>query len=355
MYAIGHAAVERESFAHLRDWLPLVYVLVAYRQMDWFTPAVRDHHFENSWIGWGSGASRPMGPAPRHRKSRLADPRLLGVLLPPGLWHRRDLARLPLLGEPPRPGGFIPVRLRDRHTNGVRHVPVLPLGPAPRRLRRTRRTRRHCHLAHDQPYLVGNLGIHSSVFPSAHVSSGFAAGWGLVRFLPERPWIGQGDVDLCGFSLRCHDLWPISLCRRCSRRRCRRTACARIDRRDYGPAGASGANSPASASSIGATVAVRKPLHFLNEFGRLGHLKVNAQQDQMQRKALEGRGTHLEEAALPVHGLDRPRNGGRRSAIASAGASTRTRARQGGASRRPSIRMRPGRGREDRVVRIADP
>src|SRR5579862_6469001 len=37
---------------HLRDWVPLAYTLAAYREMNWFTPAVRDHHLESAWIVW---------------------------------------------------------------------------------------------------------------------------------------------------------------------------------------------------------------------------------------------------------------------------------------------------------------
>src|SRR5262249_28728413 len=39
-------------------------------------------------------------------------------------------------------------------------------------------------------WLVGGYGIHSSVFPSAHVSSAFSAAWGLMDAIPERKWIG---------------------------------------------------------------------------------------------------------------------------------------------------------------------
>jgi membrane-associated phospholipid phosphatase len=38
--------------------------------------------------------------------------------------------------------------------------------------------------------IVGGYGIHSSVFPSAHVSSVFSAAWALLAILPGRRWIG---------------------------------------------------------------------------------------------------------------------------------------------------------------------
>ena len=39
-------------------------------------------------------------------------------------------------------------------------------------------------------WIVGHYGIHSSVFPSAHVSSAWSAAWGLLETLPEKRWIG---------------------------------------------------------------------------------------------------------------------------------------------------------------------
>jgi membrane-associated phospholipid phosphatase len=41
-------------------------------------------------------------------------------------------------------------------------------------------------------WIVGVYGIHSSVFPSAHVSSAFSAAWALFAYLPERRRIGWG-------------------------------------------------------------------------------------------------------------------------------------------------------------------
>jgi len=37
-------------------------------------------------------------------------------------------------------------------------------------------------------WILGNWGIHTSVFPSAHVSAAFSAAFGLRLLLPERKW-----------------------------------------------------------------------------------------------------------------------------------------------------------------------
>jgi membrane-associated phospholipid phosphatase len=41
-------------------------------------------------------------------------------------------------------------------------------------------------------WIVNGYGIHSSVFPSAHVSSAFSAAWALLLYLPERRRFGCG-------------------------------------------------------------------------------------------------------------------------------------------------------------------
>lgn len=45
-------------------------------------------------------------------------------------------------------------------------------------------------------WLLGNWGIHTSVFPSAHVSSAFAAAFALRRLLPEPRWVWRATAVL---------------------------------------------------------------------------------------------------------------------------------------------------------------
>ena len=174
----------------LRDLAPLGAVLTAYREMDWFSALPHDHHLESAWIAWdrifldhfhvrqileSAGAILPeilefsyflvygvgaivvvaaILARSRHGTDQLWTAYLAGTL---GAY-----ALFPYFpSDPPRvlfPGSDLP------------HVMTVM---------------RQVNL-----FIVGGYGIHSSVFPSAHVSSAFSAAWGLLRTIPEKRWIG---------------------------------------------------------------------------------------------------------------------------------------------------------------------
>ncbi len=47
-----HPDTQRSIGGLVRDVAPLAFTLAAYREMNWFTPATRDHHLEHAWIVW---------------------------------------------------------------------------------------------------------------------------------------------------------------------------------------------------------------------------------------------------------------------------------------------------------------
>jgi membrane-associated phospholipid phosphatase len=181
--------VPRES--EWRDWLPYPVSLLCYREAGWLAPAVHLHDLERKWIVWdrlvldgwhGRAAIESLGPViPTVLEAAYLSVYVIGPLAVGALYmfRRRDGAdRLWvafLLGlmlsyvqfpfwpsEPPRtvfPGWDLPSFLT-------------PL----RRL---------------NLFLVGNYGIHSSVFPSAHVSGAMAAALMLRRIMPQRRWVGN--------------------------------------------------------------------------------------------------------------------------------------------------------------------
>src|SRR5579884_569280 len=170
------------AFGMVRDWLPVALTLVAYREMNFFAAAHPRHTLEHSWIVWDRWLLHDVGLSAVAEAGGWWGPIFLelcyllvyavgpfavGILYG---YHRRDLVDRVLLiylfgtllayalfpyfpSDPPR-DVFAGVDLPGFTT------PV-----------------RRLNLA-----IVGGYGIHSSVFPSAHVSSAFSAAWALIVF-----------------------------------------------------------------------------------------------------------------------------------------------------------------------------
>jgi len=172
--------------SHLRDWIPLAYTLTAFREMNLFTPSIRDHHFENAWIGYDRwlldtahlrSAIESLGPLiPSYFEICyvLVYAVALISLLILILNHRRD--HLNTFWFAYLAGTLASYAL----------FPYFPSDPP-----------RTVFAGADLPHIVtifrrlnlailGQYGIHSSVFPSAHVSSAFACAWGLLITMPDR-------------------------------------------------------------------------------------------------------------------------------------------------------------------------
>jgi membrane-associated phospholipid phosphatase len=174
----------------LRDWVPIGFTLAAYREMNWFTPSVRDHHLERAWIVWDRwlldtahlrAAIESAGPLiPSFLEICYVlvyaiAPISVAILL---LHHHRD--RLSLFWLAYLAGTLAAYGL----------FPYFPSDPP-----------RTVFAGKDLPHIVtvfrrfnlailGEYGIHSSVFPSAHVSSAFACAWGLLLTMPDRKRYG---------------------------------------------------------------------------------------------------------------------------------------------------------------------
>jgi membrane-associated phospholipid phosphatase len=177
------------AIEHLRNWIPLALMLLAYKEVGWLAPALHDHRLEGYWIVWdrtllrgwrlrsaieSAGTLFPfvletcyllvyalpafsMGILYVYRKSRYAEYLLVIYLL--GLFL--SYVQFPYWpSEPPRivfPGEDAPA------------VDTL--------------IRQFNH------WILGGYGIHTSVFPSAHVSGAVAAAFALQQILRDRPWV----------------------------------------------------------------------------------------------------------------------------------------------------------------------
>lgn len=190
----GLAALERRGpqrlFRIVRDWLPIALALVAYREMNWFASAHGTHALERQWIVWDRSllhargmqglleAAGWLGPAFLELCYLLVygvGPFVVGVLYG---YHRSELVDRVLLIY--LVGTLLAYAL----------FPYFPSDP-PRTvfegmdLPRVVTPLRRLNLA-----IVGGYGIHSSVFPSAHVSSAFSAAWGLLFLFREKRRVG---------------------------------------------------------------------------------------------------------------------------------------------------------------------
>ena len=160
----------------IRDIAPLPLMLVAYREMNWFTPAVHDHHLERIWIAWDRWLLNG-----NHLREAIET---VGALLPMYL----ELCYVLVYAVAPMSlaaifwGGCPDRRVRVSRfwfaylagTLGAYALfPFFPSEPP-----------RTVFAGADLPHIItmirrlnlwilGGYGIHSSVFPSAHVSSAF--------------------------------------------------------------------------------------------------------------------------------------------------------------------------------------
>jgi membrane-associated phospholipid phosphatase len=179
-----------------RDWLPYPLSLLCYREAGWLAPVIQPHDLERKWIVWdrlvldvwhGRAAIESLGPViPTVLEAAYLSVYVIGPLAVGALYllrRREEADRLwlaVLLGlmlsyaqfpywpsEPPRT--------------------VFPDWDLPSFLTPLRRL---------NLFLVGNYGIHSSVFPSAHVSGAVAAALMLRRLAPERRWVSDAMLAM---------------------------------------------------------------------------------------------------------------------------------------------------------------
>lgn len=175
--------------AYARDAATMALVILAYREMGWFAQPHPQHALESAWVVWDRAVLRGGGRAAIEA---------LGPLLPSIL--EISYALVYTLA----PFSIAMLYAYNHHERSDRFLFVFAVGvlvcygqfpfwpsDPPRVI----------FSAEDLPYdtvfrrfnlwMLGNYGIHTSVFPSAHVSGAFASAFGAWRALPERPWVGR--------------------------------------------------------------------------------------------------------------------------------------------------------------------
>ncbi len=174
----------------LRDLAPLAFTLMAYREMNLFSGSLHDHHLEHAWIVWdrwllddlhlralieGSGFLVPSYLELCYLLVYTVAPVSVAILFMNG--RRKSIDRFWLIYLVGTLGAYalLPYFPSEPPRAVFAGIDMPHITTAIRRL---------------NLWIVGGYGIHSSVFPSAHVSSVLSAAWALIALIPERRWIG---------------------------------------------------------------------------------------------------------------------------------------------------------------------
>ncbi len=171
---------------YLRDWLPLALMILAYKEMGWFAPESHSYALERTWVLWDRRLLDDL-----HGRALIES---LGPLLPALLeiCYSFVYALPPLtmgvlyaLGERRRSDLLLSIYLLGLFLSYAQ-FPFWPSEP-PRSVFPGQDMPRIVTIFRDfNLWLVGSYGIHTSVFPSAHVSGAFAAFGAISLIAPRR-------------------------------------------------------------------------------------------------------------------------------------------------------------------------
>ena len=171
----------------LRHWLPAPLILLAYKEMGWLAQPHTDTRRETAWVTWDRMVLGEWGVKALIES---AGPIIPGLL---------ELCYLLVYAMVPVSIALATIYARERVeeltfpllvtcliTYGL--FPFFPSEP-PRAVFPTDLVPTYQTLFRQiNWYICGGYGIHTSVFPSGHVSSAIAATAGVYRLMPERRW-----------------------------------------------------------------------------------------------------------------------------------------------------------------------
>ncbi len=190
--AYGEWWEHAELFSIMRDWVPLALLVLTYREMDWFSTLPRNFNLELRWVEWDRIILYKWG------LQRVVE--ALGALGPMIL----ELCYVLVYAVAPFLVAVLYFQHRRRRVNGALFLyllgtllayalfPYFPSDPPRVAFGGSDVPNITTVLREFNLWLLGKYSIHSSVFPSAHVSSAFSAAWALFAFLPERKRYGWG-------------------------------------------------------------------------------------------------------------------------------------------------------------------
>jgi len=185
LLAMADARSEGPVWSCLRDWAPAPLVLLAYRTADWFPGVPTRHDLESVWVGWDRTVLNDWGVRGAIES--------LGPVFPGTL----ELAYLLLYSVPPLAILYFYIRRERRRLEDFQFpfllgtlstyllLPYFPTA-SPRLLYAGQDLPAVDTLfRHFNVWILERCDIQASVFPSGHVTVGFAAAFAMLLALPE--------------------------------------------------------------------------------------------------------------------------------------------------------------------------
>lgn len=187
-YAIFACQKQSNRTAEIvRDWLPLLLTILAYQEMGWFAMPHAVHSLEDGWVTWDRVVLLRARPA-----IEFMGPVIPGILeiAYSLVWAIApfSLVMLYAYGHRDRVDRFLFLFL----TGVLFCYALFPFFPSepPRVLFPTSDLPAYQTIFRRwNLWVLGVGGIHTSVFPSAHVAGGFSAAAGMWLQLPEHRWV----------------------------------------------------------------------------------------------------------------------------------------------------------------------
>ena len=192
-FLLGHLDRKRPRrvISVVRDWLPIGFILLAYREMGWFAPEHHTYELERGWIVWDRLLLDDW-----HLRAAIE---FLGPVLPAILELSYTLVYA--IG----PFSVAVLYLYSRHDMADQFLftfvlgtvisyalyPYFPSEPPRAVFPEADMPRIDTVFRRFNWWILSGGGIHTSVFPSGHVSHAFAAAFAMMRVLPDKKWAGR--------------------------------------------------------------------------------------------------------------------------------------------------------------------
>ena len=201
----------------LRDWVPVALLLLAYREMDWFSSMPRNFDFELRWVEWDRSLLYHWGLQRAVECAGRIGPRLSGVLLPAGVRDSAVCCGRFLFPAPASTREWRAVFVFTRDASGLRAISLLSFGSAARRVWRERHAAYYNRGAPIEYVADGRLRDSLQRFSERARVVGVFGGLGAIRFSSRTQALWLGNACVCRNRRGSNRVWALSLCGgRCS-------------------------------------------------------------------------------------------------------------------------------------------